>query len=112
MGLERTPGASPRERTIRSRERTFRTFAQLFPWRNMRRVIMLLALIVAIIVIKRSMGPLLGRASQLWGLGSPPSAPAPAATPTGVGPDASFRVHLGPTLARPPQPAPRPPSDR
>jgi hypothetical protein len=78
----------------------------------MRRVIMLLALIVAIIVIKRSMGPLLGRASQLWGLGSPPSAPAPAGTPTGVGPAPSFRVHLGPTLAPPPKQAPQPSSDR
>ena len=113
MGIEKTPGASPRERTTRSRERTF---AQLFPWRNMRRVIMLLALIVAIIVIKRSMGPLLGRASQLWGLGAPPSPPAPASpqadTPTGVGPSSSFRVHLGPALAPPPPQAPRPSSER
>jgi len=106
MGLERTPGVSPRERTTRSRERTF---AQLFPWRNMRRVIMLVALIVGIIMIKRSMGPLLGRASQLWGPASP--APAPADTPTGVGPGPTFRVHLGPTLA-PPREPPRPSADR
>ena len=111
MGLERTPGVSPRERTSRARERTF---AQLFPWRNMRRVIMLLALIVAIIVIKRSMGPLLGRATQLCGLGSPPSPPpaADATTSTAAGPGSSFRVHLGPTLAPPPQEAPRPSPDR
>jgi len=108
MGLERTPGVSPRERTTRSRERTF---AQLFPWRNMRRVIMLLALIVGIIVIKRSMGPLLGRASQLWGLGPASSAPAPADAPTSVEPGASFRVHLGPTLTPPREPS-RPSADR
>jgi len=109
MGLERTPGASPRERTTRSRERTF---AQLFPWRNMRRVLMLLALIVAIVVIKRSMGPLLGRASQLWGLGSAPPPSPPVETTTGAVPGSPFRVRLGPTLARPPEQAPRPSLDR
>jgi len=82
----------------------------------MRRVIMLLALIVAIIVIKRSMGPLLGRASQLWGLGSTPSAPPPGDATTdattGVGSRGSFRVHLAPTLAPPPKEPPRPSPDR
>ena len=82
----------------------------------MRRVIMLLALIVAIIVIKRSMGPMLGRASQLWGLGSTSSAPprgeATTNPTTGVGPAAPFRVHLAPTLAPPPKEPPRPSPDR
>lgn len=89
MGFERPTRSSPRERT----------FAELFPWRNIRRALMLVALIVAIVLIKRSMSPLLGRASQLWG----PVAPAPAQPRDQRGLQLprppGFRVHLGPTLA-------------
>jgi hypothetical protein len=89
MGFERPTRPSPRERT----------FAELFPWRNIRRALMLVALIVAIVIIKRSMSPLLGRASQLWGLGSPP--PAQPRDPRGVPVPRppGFGLHLGPTLA-------------
>lgn len=84
------------ERPTRPRERTY---VELFPWRNMRRVLMLVALIVAIVVIKRSMAPLLGRASQLWGLG-PPTARAPNVDrPVAGARPPAFGVHLGPTLA-------------
>jgi hypothetical protein len=93
MGFERSTRPSPRERT----------FAELFPWRNVRRALMLIALIVAIVVAKRSMAPLLGRATELWGL--PYQAPLQSPPqPRGYG------VHLGPTLA-PPSTAPgAPPS--
>src|SRR4051812_43000280 len=99
MGFERPTRPSPRERT----------FAELFPWRNIRRALMLVALIVAIVVIKRSMAPLLGRASQLWGLGSPaPRAPTGERAVGGVRP-APFGAHLGPTLApRPTTPSSQP----
>ena len=92
MGFERPTRPSPRERT----------FAELFPWRNIRRALMLVALIVAILIVKRSMSPLLGRASQLWGLGSPP----PPEHRGGQVPPPGFGVHLGPTLA----PSPTAPS--
>jgi hypothetical protein len=98
MGFERPTRPSPRERT----------FAELFPWRNLRRALMLVALIVAIVFIKRSIAPLLGRASQLWGLGPPP----PARTtdrPGTEAPRSGFGVHLGPTLA--PVPVPPHPAD-
>jgi hypothetical protein len=76
-----------------------RTFAELFPWRNMRRALMLLLLIVAIVFIKRSMSGLLGTATQLWGGPPPPSEPR-----------RDFGVHLSPMLAPPgaPKPAPAP----
>ena len=67
----------------------------------MRRVIMLLALILGIIVIKRSMGPLLRKASQLWGLGPGASSAPPAHEAGGATGPAGFGVHLGPTLAPP-----------
>jgi hypothetical protein len=57
MALERLPRAAPAEKT----------FAQLFPWRNIRRAMMLVLLIVGIVVIKRSAQPLLQRAGQMWG---------------------------------------------
>jgi hypothetical protein len=52
-----------------------KTFRQLFPWRNIRRAMMLVLLIVAIVVIKRSAQPMLERAGQMWG--SPNRDPAP-----------------------------------
>jgi hypothetical protein len=67
-----------------------RTFAQLFPWRSLRRAFMLVVLIVGIIFIKRAMSRLLGNATQLWG--SPTPSPAPRR---------DFGVHLSPTLVRP-----------
>lgn len=77
MSVEGQNRPAPRERT----------FAQLFPWRNLRRAFMLLVLIVGIVFIKRSMGRLLGNATQLWG--------GPAVTPE---PRRDFGVHLSPTL--------------
>jgi hypothetical protein len=68
-----------------------RTFAEVFPWRNLRRAFMLVVLIVGILIIKRSMARLLGTANQMWG--------APATT-TETGRD--FGVHLSPTLRGPP----------
>ena len=90
MGLERSP-RPPRERT----------FAELFPWRSVRRAVMLLALIIAIVAAKRSMGPLLGRASQLWGL-APASPARPSGAAGGSPPPPTFGIHLGPTLSPPP----------
>ena len=57
MSPERQQRSPPRERT----------FAQLFPWRNMRRAVMLVLLILAIVMIKRSTGPLLSRVGEMWG---------------------------------------------
>ena len=62
LPLQRTP---PRERT----------FGQLFPWRNIRRAVMLVLLIVAIVVIKRSAQPMLERVGQMWGTPAQTSAP-------------------------------------
>ena len=81
-----------------------RTFAELFPWRNMRRALMLVLLIVAIVAIKRSTSGFLGRVGALWG--NPAAAPSasghpPAGTERLQGPP---RVRLGPGLA--PHPAP------
>jgi hypothetical protein len=99
MGFEQPTRRSPRERT----------FGELFPWRNMRRALMLVALIVAIVVIKRSMSPLLGRASQLWGLGSPPPPARAVDRPGAPVPPPAFGAHLGPSLSpRPTPPSPPP----
>ncbi len=97
-----------------------RTFAELFPWRNIRLAVMLVLLILAIVVLKRSAGSLLVRAGDLWGppgssSPSSPSVPRPAAvnaaaaipptgapvgTPRGVsGGDTGVRIRLGPGLA-------------
>jgi hypothetical protein len=84
MPAERQQRTPPRERT----------FAEVFPWRNIRRAVMLVFLIVAIVVIKRSAGRFLTRVGEMWG------APAPTATQfdhrTGVG---NRRIRLGPGLA-------------
>jgi hypothetical protein len=80
-----------------------RTFAELFPWRNIRRALMLVLLIVAIVVIKRSTGPLLLRVGEMWGPASrsPPSLSGPSA-PRGDG--VVRQIRLGPGLA--PRPSP------
>jgi hypothetical protein len=65
MALERLPRSPPQEKS----------FGQLFPWRNIRRALMLVLLIVAIFVIKRSAQPMLERVGQMWG----PPARRPAA---------------------------------
>ena len=75
------PRPAPRERT----------FAELFPWRNLRRAFMLLVLIVGIVIIKRSVSRLLGTATQLWGSPTPKTEPRH-----------DFGVHLSPSLAAPP----------
>jgi len=94
MEVDRPPRSVPRERT----------FAQVFPWRSVRKALMLLVLIIAIVVIKLRMGAFLQQAGRLWSpLTETPApnrrAPAPAsgtaAPPT--------TVHLGPALA--PQPS-------
>ena len=82
-GQGREPGQprpAPRERT----------FAEVFPWRNLRRAFMLVVLIVGILIIKRSMARLLGTATQMWG--------APA---TKTEPRRDFGVHLSPTFGGP-----------
>lgn len=92
MDLERPPRLAPRERT----------FAQLFPWRSVRRALMLVVLIIAIVVIKVRMGTFLQQAGRLWSpltetpaTSRPPPASGDAVPPT--------TVHLGPALA--PQPS-------
>lgn len=65
MAFERLPRAAPAEKT----------FGQLFPWRNIRRAMMLVLLIVGIVVIKRSAQPMLERAGQMWGSPRPAAAP-------------------------------------
>lgn len=90
MPSERHQRPPPRERT----------FAELFPWRNIRRALMLVLLILAIVMMKRSAGPLLARMGEMWG--SPISTPAgvPGLAPAGVpGGDSVHRVRLGPGLA-------------
>jgi hypothetical protein len=54
-----------------------RTFAQVFPWRNVRRAVMLLALIVVIVGMKRTAGRFLAGVTEWFG----PIAPAKATSP-------------------------------
>jgi len=82
---DRPPRPPPRERT----------FAQLFPWRNIRRAVMLILLIVAIVMIKRSTGPLLSRVGEMWG--PPPSGPRSSSRPRAPGD--GYEIRLGPGLA-------------
>jgi hypothetical protein len=92
MDLERPPRSAPRERT----------FAQLFPWRSVRRALMLVVLIVAIVIIKQRMGAFLQQAGRLWSPLTEQPAPRPRSPdPSGAPPPTT--VHLGPALA--PQPA-------
>jgi len=89
------------ERPLRSVPRE-RTFAQLFPWRSVRKALMLLVLIIAIVVIKLRMGAFLQQAGRLWSpLTETPAASRRPPVPGGAVPPTT--VHLGPTLA--PQPA-------
>lgn len=66
------------ERPLRPAPRE-RTFAQLFPWRNVRKAMMLVLLIVAIVVIKRSTGGFFARLTELVGA---TNAPSPASSRT------------------------------
>ena len=86
VGQGRQPGEVPPVRQER-------TFAELFPWRNLRRAFMLVVLIVGIVIVKRSMARLLGTATQMWG-----------APPTKTEPRHDFGVHLSPTLRGPVDP--------
>lgn len=90
MALERLQRSAPQEKS----------FGQLFPWRNIRRAMMLVLLIVGIVVIKRSAQPMLERVGQMWGTPGRASSPVqiravvrPAAPagggPTGTTPAAS-----------------------
>ena len=83
MSLEGQERPVPRERT----------FAELFPWRSLRRAFMLVVLIVGIVIIKQSMARLLGTATQLWGPLAPEMKPASGRV-SGHG----FGVHLAPSL--------------
>lgn len=85
MSLEGQERPVPRERT----------FAELFPWRSLRRAFMLVVLIVGIVIIKRSMARLLGTATQLWGPSAPETKPQPRH---------GFGVHLSPSLGSPGEP--------
>jgi hypothetical protein len=76
-----------------------RSFAEVFPWRNVARAVMLLVVIGGIIAIKRSTGSLLTRVGDLWG-GATTAVPARRA----VRPE--LKVHLGPGLAPPVEPRP------
>ncbi|MES1172279.1 MAG: hypothetical protein ABUL77_03490 [Bacteroidota bacterium] len=87
-----------------------RTFAELFPWRNIRRAVMLVLLIVAIVVIKRSTGGMLTRVGEMWGTPRSAerdsgSARGPSGTPSdqrpgdGAGNAAVRQIRLGPGLA-------------
>lgn len=77
-----------------------RTFAQLFPWRNVGRAVMLVLVILGVVALKRSTGSLLTRLGDLWSAGgkahqAPGRGEPPRATP-------GFTTHLGPALrARP-----------
>jgi hypothetical protein len=90
VDLER-PRPAPRERAPGER-----TFAQVFPWRSIRRALMLVVLIVAIVVIKRRMGAFLDHAGQLWGPVTPPASSAELPRMRAPG---TTTVHLGPTLS-------------
>lgn len=100
MVFERQQRQPPRERT----------FAEVFPWRNIRRAVMLVLLIVAIVMIKRSTAPLLTRVTEMWG---PPPTSSPRSAPPGApgGPgqregQRELRVRLGPGLTPTPPTAP------
>jgi len=90
MPLERLPRAAPAEKT----------FGQVFPWRNIRRALMLVLLIVGIVVIKRSAQPMLERVGQMWG------APRVAATPVQI----RAVVRPASSVAPPPGPGATPPT--
>lgn len=83
-----------------------RTFAELFPWRNMRRALMLVLLIVAIVAIKRSTSGFLGRVGALWG--NPSAAPGASGDSRSSAETGRLqgapRVRLGPGLAPHPSP--------
>jgi|SRR5450432_290528 len=88
MSLER-PRLPPRERT----------FLELFPWRNILRAAMLLLLILAIVAMKRSTGPLLARLGQMWGSPGPSNA-SPTRGPFETASDPPVRrIRLGPGLS-------------
>ena len=88
MDLERPPRSTPRERT----------FAQVFPWRSIRKALMLVVLIIAIVVIKLRMGAFLQQAGRLWSpLTETPAPSRPAPVAGGAVPPTT--VHLGPPSA-------------
>jgi len=73
-----------------------RTFAELFPWRNVTRALMLVGLILAIVVVKRSAGGFLQRVTNLVAPPSPSAALAPAPRLPVAG---GATIRLGPGLA-------------
>ena len=94
MALERLQRSPPQEKS----------FGQLFPWRNIRRAMMLVFLIVAIVIIKGSAQPMLERVGQMWG--SPARAPASVQIRATVRPGAPAPDRLSP----PPTPTPSTPT--
>jgi len=85
MDVERPPRSVPRERT----------FAQLFPWRSVRRAVLLVVLIAGIVVIKRRMGDFLQQAGKLWS----PLTETPARRPSESSAAPVTSVHLGAGLS-------------
>ena len=88
----------PPERHTRPAPRE-RTFAEVFPWRNIRRALMLVLLILAIVMIKRSAGPWLARMGEMWGQPATRSTSTPASSSGAV-----HKIRLGPAFD-PPIPA-------
>jgi hypothetical protein len=83
-----------------------RTFAQLFPWRNVARAMLLVVIILAIVAIQRSTGSLFSRVGELLGPPTPTPTPTPTSSPEAPRPAAPQppgqqgpRVRLGPGLA-------------
>jgi hypothetical protein len=58
-----------------------RSFAQLFPWRNLARALLLVVVILAIVAIKKSAAPLISRVGELVGAPAPPPSPPRARQP-------------------------------
>lgn len=83
MALERLQRSAPQEKS----------FGQLFPWRNIRRAMMLVLLIVAIVIIKGSAQPMLERVGQMWG--SPGRSPQSVRIRATVRPDPAAPDRLG-----------------
>ena len=77
---------------LREPPRRERTFAEVFPWRNVARAVMLLVVILGIVALKRSTGSMLTRIGDLWG----PAAPGHRATAR-----SEYKAHLGPGLTPP-----------
>lgn len=80
-----------------------RTFGEIFPWRNIRRAVLLVVLLMAILAIKRDSGGFINRLMQSWT--PPPAAPALPHRGAGgpaIGATDAPSVRLGPGFSPPP----------